>query len=271
MVDYTTLPPEQQPGMRPGMGRLKRFDDRSKDYLIRSHRLGLWRSLTARMRTSVNHRVYWRGNQGNTSQCTAYGTLHQWEAGKAHKRSRPGDALYGIRRPIVLPRLVYNMAQVRDPWSGSETEEPRYEGSSGLAAALALRDLGLITAFHHEFDDIDVCARAIFSEPLGFGLDWHAGMMLDGQPRTRWEDAVITPTGPFIGGHYIAAVGYDKRRKGAEWELLNSWDVWGFNGRCYISNDHLGLLLSREGECIMLDDADDIDVLAAYNDLDLAA
>jgi hypothetical protein len=215
------------------------------------------------MRTSVHHRIYWQGNQGATAQCTCYGSVAMWEAGRGHARGA-GHPLHGIIRPIVRPADLYARAQQLDPWPGSETEDPKYEGSSGTAAAAAMKDLGLITGYDWEFNDIEVCERAIFTAPLGFGIDWKAGMMLDGQPRTKWEDAVVKNAGADIGGHFVAVVGYDKRRKGAEFEILNSWGrEWGLEGRCFIGRDDLGALLAADGECMMLRDAEDKDVAAA--------
>ena len=128
-----------------------------------------------------------------------------------------------------------------------------------------MKALGLITSFDWEFQDIEVCERAIFTAPLGFGIDWYSGMMLDSRrPISRWEDAVVRPLGRIIGGHFIAVTGYDKRRKGGEFEMTNSWGHrWGLDGRCYISRDDLGKLLADQGECVMFHDAEDLDVLAA--------
>lgn len=255
--------PDSQPGLRSHFGRLRLYDERSENFQIRSNRLTLWRSLTARLRTKVRHRVWWSGNQGATSQCTAYATLHAWEAGKAHARGYR-RVLYDVPRPIIKPQPLYDRSQEIDPWPGSEKVPPHYEGSSCTAAAKAAQERGLITGYDWEFDDIEVCERAIFDAPLVFGIDWSDGMMLAGGPRSMIEDAIIKPTGPFLGGHAIAAVGFDKSRKGAEWELLNSWGLnWGFFGRCYISRFDLGELLSAWGECVMLRDAEDVDVLAA--------
>jgi hypothetical protein len=260
---YEDIAPLNQPGLRTHFGRLKRFDPRSMDYQIRRSRLTLWRSLTAAMRRSVRHRPWWQGDQKSTSQCVAFSTLHAWEAGKAHARGR-GRPLQGISRPPITPQRVYSRAQELDPWPGSENVPPQYEGSSCTAGAKAAQEFGLITGYDWEFTDIEVCERAIFTAPLVFGIDWKTGMMLDGPPRTRWEDAVIKPTGSLMGGHAIAAVGYDKRRKGAEFTLLNSWGpAWGLGGRCYISKDDLGALLLAEGECVMLRDEEDDKVLEA--------
>lgn len=263
MPDIIAPHPDTQPGQREHFGRLKVFDERSENFLIRRSRLTFWHSLTARLRTKVNHRVWWSGNQGATSHCTAYAALHAFEAGVGHARG-PGKTLHGVPRPIVPPSRVYDMAQERDPWPGSERVAPYYEGSSCTAAAKSMRDLGYIDGFDWEFDDIEVCERAIFIAPITFGLDWTVGMMLH-QLATRWEDAVIRPTGKFLGGHAVVAVGYDKRRKGAEWEILNSWGPeWGFGGRCFISRDDLGNLLNFDGEAVMLRDAHDTDILAAW-------
>ena len=264
MPDIIAPSPELQPGMREGMGRLKLFDERSLDHSIRRSRLGFWRSLSARVRTRVNHRAWFQGNQGNTSQCTAYGVLHAWEAGRGHARGT-GRPLAGRPRPLVSPRTVYVRSQELDQWDGSELVHPFYKGSSGTAAAKALHEMGLITGYDWEFDDIEVCERAIFTDPLGFGLDWHAGMMLDGAPKVNWSNAIIRPDGPVIGGHFVCAVGFDKKRNGAEWEILNSWGkAWGYGGRCFISRDDLGLLLSRDGECVMLNEAADADIATRF-------
>jgi papain like protease len=183
--------------------------------------------------------------------------MHAFEAGKAHARGY-GRSLHSYPRPLVPPPLIYARAQEIDPWPGSELVAPFYEGSSCLAAAKALQERGLITGYDWEFEDIEVCERAVFFGPLIFGIDWWSGMMLNGPPRDRWEDAVITPTGRNIGGHAIAAVGFDKNRKDAEWELQQSWGPsWGFHGRCYISKNYMNVLLHADGEALMLKDAED--------------
>lgn len=263
MTDYANEYPQAQPGARKTFGRLRFHDERSDSYKIRKSRLTLWRSLTARLRTSVRHRAWWQGDQGSSSRCTEFMIHHMFEAGKAHARGR-GKPLYGVPRPALPLGRIYTRAQELDPWPGSELQVPYYEGSSCTAAAKAAQEFGLIEGYDWEFDDIEVCERAIFTAPLGFGVDWRSGMMLEGQKRTRWEDAVIRPIGSLVGGHAIAAVGFDKRRKGAEWELLNSWsEAWGFHGRCYIGRDDLAQLLAADGECVMLRDAPDDAVLAA--------
>jgi papain like protease len=252
-----TPPQQDQPGLRKHFGRLKLFDERSIPFSIRGNRLSFWRSLAARVRTEVHHHVWWMGNQGATSQCGGYSLIHAWEAGKGHARGA-GYPLHGYVRPIMKPSTIYARAQQLDPWPGSETEEPKYEGTSGTAAAKAAQEFGLITGYDWEFNDIEVCERAIFTAPLIFGIDWKAGMMLDGQSRSHWSAAIIKAEGETIGGHLIACVGYDKKRKGAEFELLNSWGRdWGFDGRCFIGRDDLGTLLADEGECVMLRDNDD--------------
>lgn len=268
MTDTTSfdriIPQQDQPGMRPHFGRLNLFDDRSLDHSIRRSRLTLWRSLVARVRTRVHYRPWWIGNQGGSSQCGGYSLLHSWEAGKGHARGT-GKPLHGIKRPILTPETIYRRAQEIDPWPGSELLAPFYEGTSGTACAQAAKEFGLITGYDWEFSDIEVAERAIFTGPLIFGIDWLAGMMLDGAPRKRWEDAVVINSGPRIGGHLIAAIGFDKRRVGAEWELLNSWGRdWGLDGRCFIGRDDLGALLANEGECLMLRESEDVDLAQTF-------
>lgn len=243
-------------------GRLKRFDPESLNFSIRKSRLTLWRSLTARVRTHVSHRVWWQGNQGPTSQCGAYSLLTAFEA-MNHPRGA-GKPLYGYFRPIMKPFQIYNRAQELDEWPGSESVDPKYEGTSGTAAAKAAQEYGLIDGYDWEFNDIEVCARAIFTAPLVFGIDWKEGMMLDGAPRMKWHDAIVKPTGGTVGGHLICAVGYDKRRVGAEWHLMNSWGrSWGYDGGCFISKDDLGALLADQGECVMNRQRDDKLIAAA--------
>lgn len=259
-------PPNDQPGARKHFGRLKRFDERSAGHQIRANRLTLWRSAMTYVRWKVRHRPWWKGNQNWTSQCTAFSALHAWEAGKSHARSR-GRILYGVPRPPIGPKRIYDHAQLLDPWEGSETTYPYYEGSSCTAAAQTLKEFGLITSYDWEFQDVEVMERAIFIGPLVIGIDWHIDMMLP-QRADRFEDAIIHPTGPLVGGHAIAVTGFDKRREGAEWELLNSWEPdWGFNGRCYLSKDDMATLLEAEGECCMFNDSDDAAVLEALKNI----
>lgn len=74
--------------------------------------------------------------------------------------------------------------------------------------------------------------------PAVIGIEWYDGMYYP-------KNGIITPTGPFLGGHCVLW-------RGIEYDyaiIRNSWGRdWAYNGDCKILLTDLEMLLKRNGE-----------------------
>lgn len=190
------------------------------------------------VRRGITHRYRywyagWRGDQGNTSSCVSYATLHAYHGSPNTHR--------GVVKPATDPMILYREGQLRDPWP----EPPEYEGTSTDAVASAMRDRGMITSFHwaESIDDV-VLALAETSGVIA-GTWWYAGMdEVD-------ERGFVHPTGRQRGGHAFWLDGINLDRE--EIRLSNSWgSSWGINGRGRISIPDFESLFYDYGEVCIL-------------------
>lgn len=97
---------------------------------------------------------------------------------------------------------------------------PTDTGSSGLAAAKAAKQQGLISTYQWVFT-ADSLLRALAHGPVIMGMPWYECMM---QPD---PDGRLWPTGDLVGGHEILVRGIS----GSDLIIDNSWGPgWGDNG-----------------------------------------
>ncbi len=218
-----------------GLGRIPVFNPKDQQHKM---------SAVAPIEVTVERRIWDIDSsicpldQGQTSQCTAYGTEHFLLAGPMQQ------TMY------LTPARLYALNQKFDEWEGSETVEPRYEGSSVHAAMKVLKAAGLISQYVWAFEADSVRRWTMMRSPVVIGVDWYEGMnrtTTAGFARVR---------GKVLGGHCLLIIGGDERvrcpdgTKGAA-ILLNSWGRnWGYknSGYAFISWRDLDKLIKHGGE-----------------------
>jgi hypothetical protein len=203
------------------LDRREQFDERSRDYPIREviRRTGL------KTRDWACPVVL---DQGTEGACVGFGWAHELAA-------RP----HGVPVTDGTAQVIYNAAQHVDPWPGCD-----YSGTSMLAGAKVVKDLGFVPEYRWAFGIDDVCVTLSRYGPVVLGLAWYEGMA-DPDHLGR-----LRPTGSVIGGHCLTAVGIEVTRGDEPWiRVLNSWGAdWGENGRAWFTASDLEALLAQQGE-----------------------
>lgn len=135
---------------------------------------------------------------------------------------------------------IYYLAQRCDEWAGE-----KYEGTSNLGAAQAMKAAGVIDGYYW-IQSADLLANALLTRgPVALGMRWRAHM-------ARPDSAgYIVPAGEELGGHAMLVVGYDARGQRPYFTLLNSWGTdWGDNGRCRVWVEHMSAILADDGDAV---------------------
>lgn len=204
-------------------GRLVEFDERSRNYSIRS--------LIA---TGTKPRSYtWRCNsyldQGDQPECVGFAWTHE-----------------AIARPVEIKnigssdaRLLYKLSQTLDDYPGEN-----YEGTSIIGGAKAQQQMKRLAEYRWCFSESDLLLTVGYKGPVVLGINWYSGM------EKPDSNGVIKPTGFIAGGHAILCIGVSIKTN--LYRLHNSWgQSWGVNGDCYISREDMTRLLKEDGEaCI---------------------
>jgi hypothetical protein len=124
----------------------------------------------------------------------------------------------------------YKIATLLDGFPGSYP--PDDTGSSGLAAAKALYNKGLIRAYHWAFG-IDQALAALQVAPVITGIGWPEGFD-DPNP-----DGIVLPTGQDRGGHEFVVRSYARDPQDPLDSIVgadNSWGYnWGLHGHFYFT------------------------------------
>jgi hypothetical protein len=177
-------------------------------------------------------------DQGPTSQCTEFGGQYLLLAGP-------------VQQPYYMKRgMLYRANQLNDEWPGTETDEPRYEGSSVHALMKVLKAAGLIDRYVWAFEAETVRRWVLMKSPVVVGTDW-----LEGMNKTT-PAGFARVKGRVLGGHCYILIGADERvkcpdgTKGA-FIILNSWGKnWGYkdSGYAFISYRDMDRLIKRAGE-----------------------
>jgi hypothetical protein len=215
---------------RPGAGRLGRHvehDERSRKFGLEAPKVVplddvIWKR---------HGRVF---DQGELGSCTGNAATGCLMTAPLYRRFHN----YGERTAIK----VYSRATVLDGFAGSWP--PEDTGSSGLAAAAALKERGLIREYRWAFG-ISEALTALQTGPVITGVDWYEGFdHPDSNGRVRLY-------GQVRGGHEFLVRGYLRDTN----EVLcdNSWgDGWGDHGsfRMYVSD--WATLLERDGDVTVL-------------------
>ena len=220
---------------KPGLGRIASFDPRDREHKM---------SAAAPTEVTVERRVWPIDSsiapldQGATSQCTAYGGEHFILAGP-------------ICQPIYMtPSRLYRANQLNDEWPGTETDDPRYEGSSVHALMKVLKASGLMEEYVWAFEAETVRRWVLMKSPVVVGTDWLSGM------ERVSPSGFIRATGRLLGGHCYLIIGADQRVKCPDGSrgafiILNSWGKnWGYrnSGYAFISYKDMDKLIKARGE-----------------------
>lgn len=207
--------------MTPKLDRIVHFDERSRDYPIRT-------LLTADQPRSYTWGCNAYLDQGSEGACVGFAWAHE---NAARPVVRPSDT--------YLAQSVYFAAKRVDQWRGED-----YDGTSVLAGAKAMVDRKLLREYRWAFGLQDVLLAVSRKGPAVLGINWYEGM---------WNtDAAgrLKVSGRIAGGHAILAIGVSVKNQTVT--LHNSWGPrWGRGGRALISWDDLDRLLREDGEaCI---------------------
>lgn len=219
--------------MTRGLGRRKEHDPRSKAWPAR----GVLFADDSPLRSKTWPCSLYL-DQGRTPTCVGNAFAHELAA-----------------VPVAVPDLnedfaqaLYHRAQELDEWPGES-----YEGTSGLAGAKAVTELGYYSEYRHAFG-VDQALQALsHTGPVPIGIPWLESMF---DPR---PSGLLEVTGNEAGGHEILARGHllKARLKGEKGTLhvvrfRNSWGrSWGVNGDCYMRVEDLDSLLKRDGDVIV--------------------
>lgn len=210
------------------------FDERSKSFPIR----------TAIPERPKRRTKKWRNgvilDQGREGACVGFG----WTAEalstpvavdlKRLKLDAPDD-------PTAFAQQIYRRAKQIDWWEGED-----YEGTSVLAGAKAMKELGLLKEYRWCFNIEDVIDAILVRGPVVLGIYWYESMY-------DAPDGIVEVSGEIVGGHCITAVGFKLAKDSATGEdtiiLQNSWGYnWGNFGLAEIRVRDLKMLLDNDGE-----------------------
>lgn len=210
------------------------FDERSRDFPIRAAIGERPKRRTKQWRTGEII------DQGREGACVGFGwTAEALSTPVAVDLSRvkadvPRDA-------TAFAHHIYQRAKELDPWEGTN-----YEGTSVLAGAKALQEIGLIKEYRWCFGIEDVIDAVLTKGPVVLGIHWYESMY-------DAPEGILSVSGKIVGGHCITAVGYKLAKDSVTGEdtviLQNSWGSdWGINGIAEIRVSALDALLKNSGE-----------------------
>jgi hypothetical protein len=191
-------------------------------------------------------------DQGTEGACVGFAFAHDLAA-------RPAE-VKNLTRAYAVG--LYHDAQRIDEWAGGAYPgaNPFYEGTSVLAGAKVCTTRGFYSSYYWGLSLEEVARGVAYFGPAVLGLDWYEGML---EPDSN---GFIHPSGRWVGGHAIVAVGIQVHYKRGvlnwfrrTWNdvdldrsyltLHNSWGPgWGKNGRARLSLSDFNKLLGANGE-----------------------
>lgn len=238
-MDTDLTPPTTAPEPKPKLDWVPRHDPRSRSFAIRS----VITRPTRRTRRWTPGAVL---DQGWEGACVGFAWTGEAIATPVRVDLRTVGSLAsnpGLQEPNALARQVYRNAQLIDEWEGES-----YEGTSVLAGAKVLTNLGLIKEYRWAFGVEDVIDTLILRGPVVLGTYWFDSMY-------EAPGGVLEPAGPIVGGHAYLATAYNHQSSNPAFlgtptiTVRNSWGPsWGVNGSAEIRVAALGDLLRLDGE-----------------------
>lgn len=214
-----------------------RFDERSRNYPITAI---VGKSLRPRNRTWKPGQIL---DQGSEGACVGFGWTAEALATPV-KVSLDRVKADIPRDPTDFSHFVYKSAQRIDEWEGEN-----YSGTSVLAGAKVMKEVGTLKEYRWAFSTNDLLLGIAARGPAVLGIPWYDSMY-------EAPNGVVSVKGRAVGGHCITAVGYRTSSKHFDGApsvvLVNSWGPeWGNNGVAEISVSDLDRLLQSGGEaCI---------------------
>lgn len=138
---------------------------------------------------------------------------------------------------------IYEEATILDKIPGHYP--PNDTGSSGLAAAKALKNRGLIAGYRHAFS-LAAALEALQQSPVMTGVEWLSSF------DTPDKNGLVQLGGSVRGGHEFEVDFFDPAQHEDEGGLvggINSWGLsWGIGGRFFFTAKTWGWLLARHGD-----------------------
>jgi len=205
------------------LGRIKRFDERSRGYDVAP--------LVAELPIvskgwSVRHWL----DQGQTPHCVSFAWHHELMA--LPKRVEFASDLAADN---MAHQRYYDMQKL-DEWAGED-----YDGTSVLAGAKLMRQLGYLDNYRWAFSLTDALRALSYEGPLVIGINWHEDMY---DPDAK---GFLRDTGEVVGGHALLVSSVSAVYKHVT--VWNSWGrSWGNEGRAFLTWNAFGRLLADEGE-----------------------
>ncbi|MGZ4663575.1 MAG: hypothetical protein ACXV5Q_00615 [Frankiaceae bacterium] len=175
-------------------------------------------------------------DQGNVGSCTGNAAAGWLATDNARRKGWDN-----ITEDIAV--AIYSKATHLDRIKGYYPKDDT--GSSGLAAAKAMRALGFTAdAYRHAFG-LEHALQALQSGPVLVGIAWRASC------DSPDANGLVHYTGPVRGGHEILADEVDTERKLVG--FTNSWsDRWGASGRFYMTFSDFAAALAQRGDVTVL-------------------
>lgn len=178
-------------------------------------------------------------DQGEIGSCTGNATAGAINTVPIH---RPGIRL--LIEPDALK--IYELATTIDDITGSYP--PTDTGSSGLSAAKAAQQLGLITSYTHAFSMVQALT-ALMSGPVITGVSWYEGF------DNPDKHGLVSISGQIRGGHEFEVLGFQLGHTFDQSLVIceNSWGkTWGLNGRFNFTVATWQKLLDQQGDVTIL-------------------
>lgn len=205
----------------PKLDRLIEFDERSREYPIRT-------LVTGKARRSYTWSVGVSLNQGNEGACVGFGWAHELSARPVVRLQTNQDAFN-----------IYYAAQRVDAWPGEN-----YEGTSVIAGAKIVQSLGYMAEYRWAFSEEDLALAVGYKGPAVLGTYWYSGMdsLETDSAGRRWASV----DGSIRGGHCYITHGYS-----VPLNAYKCWNSWGAPSEFWVTASDMKLLLANQGEaCI---------------------
>jgi hypothetical protein len=223
---------------QPKLGRVQHWDVRNENFYVdevapylRAHARLLTNRRTLAANRDRSWRQWWWGDQGTTSQCTAYGTLHLMAA---------APVIHPRQNPLLLPEDLYKLIQSIDKDEGRDYGWD--EGATTLAACKAAMRMGWIGGYEWVRDFETALGYLHDVGPLLVGTNWYSSM----DTRDEHGNIRITPSAVVRGGHLYCVNGLSPNMRRAR--IAQTWG----DGYYYISIEDLRRLFYEDGEIALL-------------------
>lgn len=203
----------------PRLDRLPEWDERNALWPIRE--LVGWPEVTPRL-----WRLDARFNQLDRGACVPHGWAHELNAAPVRTAVTQGDIW-----------KWYDRCRQIDEWPGED-----YEGTSVLAGAKVMKEIGHIEEYRWALRIEDVMATLSTLGPVVIGVNWYDTMF-----RTD-ADGWLNVGGKVAGGHCVCLRGIQRTKNGL-WYVVGrqSWGKdWGKRGDFRLSVADLDRLVFQE-------------------------